>query len=171
MKRRLFHAAALMSLVLCVALSGLWVRSYWRIDFVRDIAFGRCFWFSSRSGRWMFSVDRIGPETGPQVVAILRRTWRVSVVQDPWEPRFLWEFKGGWGSESLHLVAPHWALVLPFTVIPAAWAAQRIRAARRRASSACPACGYDLRGTPASNPCPECGFRGAATSAPESAKA
>jgi hypothetical protein len=32
MKRRLFNAAALVSLLLCAALAALWVRSYWRAD-------------------------------------------------------------------------------------------------------------------------------------------
>ena len=34
-KRRLFNVAAFVSLLLCVAMAGLWVRSYWRTYVIR----------------------------------------------------------------------------------------------------------------------------------------
>jgi hypothetical protein len=58
--------------------------------------------------------------------------------------------------------APYWAVLLA-VVAPAglwlgrAWRGARVR--RRRRMGLCPACGYDLRGTP--ERCPECGAPGA----------
>jgi len=52
--------------------------------------------------------------------------------------------------------APHWFLLVIFSLAPAVWIRRRIRAARRgRGPGYCSVCGYDLRATP--NQCPECG--------------
>jgi hypothetical protein len=52
------------------------------------------------------------------------------------------------------VVFPHWTLVLPAAMLPSVWMARRWR---RRGPHACPACGYDLRGSPGGKTCPECG--------------
>lgn len=59
---------------------------------------------------------------------------------------------------------PHWMILVVTSVLPLAWCAgrartarQRARAARRQQGGLCPACGYDLRGSPGGGPCPECG--------------
>lgn len=62
--------------------------------------------------------------------------------------------------------ANNWAVVIPYwfpaglaAILPACWLTSLGRRRRRRAARVrrglCPACGYDLRGTPAR--CPECG--------------
>jgi hypothetical protein len=61
------------------------------------------------------------------------------------------------GSRGVVMV-PYWALALPFAVAPALslrGSIRRKQQARRRRAARCPACGYDLRGTPGR--CPECG--------------
>jgi hypothetical protein len=62
--------------------------------------------------------------------------------------------------DSSGVIVPHWVIVTACLVIPAYAATRR----SRRARLACPACGYDLCGTPSgggseSKTCPECGFR------------
>jgi hypothetical protein len=55
------------------------------------------------------------------------------------------------------IAIPHWVFGALFGLMPAI----RLRHwMKRRRPDLCPACGYDLRGTPSggqSNPCPECG--------------
>src|SRR5688572_24099284 len=53
------------------------------------------------------------------------------------------------------IMAPLWALVLAFSVIPAAKVFLALKIRRRRRAGLCRACGYDLRASP--ERCPECG--------------
>ena len=55
-------------------------------------------------------------------------------------------------------MAPFWALLVVFGVLPAIEWSVFSRKRRRRASGACVHCGYDLRATPGR--CPECGAVG-----------
>ena len=50
---------------------------------------------------------------------------------------------------------PYWFLVLLCCPAPSLRLTARLRNRRRRGRGLCPACGYDLRGTP--DRCPECG--------------
>ncbi len=52
-------------------------------------------------------------------------------------------------------MAPCWALIAIFAVIPAIWSFARWRDGARRDGGLCEICGYDLRATP--ERCPECG--------------
>jgi hypothetical protein len=54
---------------------------------------------------------------------------------------------------------PHWLLLLLFGLTPAARAVAAARRSLRRANGLCPRCGYDLRATPGR--CPECGAEAA----------
>jgi hypothetical protein len=53
------------------------------------------------------------------------------------------------------VVVPWWFGAASFAALPLARTAARLRRRRHAARGLCPACGYDLRATPAR--CPECG--------------
>jgi hypothetical protein len=65
-----------------------------------------------------------------------------------------------WGNESSEQFGAGMIglLILPLGLILGVFISVRLlRSSKANASTACPACGYDLRGTPGSKTCPECG--------------
>jgi hypothetical protein len=74
-----------------------------------------------------------------------------------------WAKLGFWMSrewDDWNAAAPTWPLLLLAGIPAALWlrGLAKARARRRRlAAGQCPACGYDLRGSPPGGPCPECG--------------
>jgi hypothetical protein len=141
-----------LSLILCLATVGLWVRSYWQQD-----------------AWWRDSVDK-------SFAAISNR----GVVRIVWGA-FLQSDSGGWRLESRaasrsdepalafvrtdsldgkidvwFLNFPHWLPALLFALAPTYWLlGPWRRQSKRRKLGLCLNCGYDLIATPAR--CPECG--------------
>jgi hypothetical protein len=174
----LLNALTLLSLVLCAAVVALWVRSYvvfdswcWASPDERvavQASHGR-FWvwqekaingttpfaaqppYQRVAMRPAFPLDRYRRvETGPF------RNW---LGFDAWSG----VFRGNvirWRE----VVVPYWPFLLVSAALPARWYVCRRRARLRRLrheARLCPACGYDLRGTP--DRCPECGSTAAAS--------
>jgi hypothetical protein len=184
MKRRLVNLLTALSLLLCVAVCVLWVRSYRVVDeltytsdrsrtivttaeggFDLVVQNDDLFRQTRQGWNWRHSSDR----------GIGRLPWRQSVSssQNPFaqpprrEPLLgLW-----WGTlntaapyraapvSSFIAMGPVWPFALPWAILPALWTVRRIRCARRNrrhARGLCRSCGYDLAGN-VSGVCPECG--------------
>jgi hypothetical protein len=166
-KRRLFNAGALVSLVLCVALSALWARSYWRSDTFYSLTSPGSLNITSQRG--LLSVTSHGSAT-------LRWPRFHYWNQEPRAPiestllYFQWDMRPPYRRVQF----PHWVVVLPLAAVPGAWLRQRFT---RSELNVCRACGYDLRGTPGSDSgdrsgtpsktCPECGELGAEAAIPD----
>ena len=176
----LFNGMAVLSLMLCMATVGLWVRSYWRQD---QIAFfpkpsSTCF-----LGDWRGRVELTRQYVSPAVPS----GWGASTSNFG----TVGEFKQtGWvrGGSSFdpHFIAPHafyfghtenlgyaiissmritqsfdiwalpfWLIALAFAMTPAFLGLSTLRNSRRSRRGLCASCGYDLRATP--DRCPECG--------------
>jgi hypothetical protein len=111
MFRRLLNAASIVCLVVCVALMGMWVRSYNGYDEVRG-HFGTTFSFSlaSTSGRLIFHRLRIAPSNWP---------WRLlsdeRIVDAPRGQGFgrtlgfVAQFN--WNTNTTNIELPYWLLV------------------------------------------------------------
>jgi hypothetical protein len=174
-KQRLFHLATCVSLLLCLAMLALWVRSHWVYDQVtrsQIVPPGRVFTtLRSLPGRLMW--DRLYltyPKRPPPEWArpwpTARWSWDTSdaighsPILEGWGSR--WELvrqpyrgqdhgEGGWYQV---LMLPHWSLAVATAVLPVWWLVGRLRR-RRFGEGCCQKCGYDLRATPGR--CPECG--------------
>ena len=168
MTRRLLNLLTALSLLLCVAVTALCVRSFWVEDRYAFGTFGpHGKWFvASRLGRLTAGAQPWNAETG----------WEARSVDNPYfgDPIVRWAVPGlGVVRAPYHyqdhhypgprrppalaqmIVAHDLLLLLVTATLPGAWLARRVRSRRCRSLGLCPACRYDLRATP--DRCPECG--------------
>ena len=134
MTRRLLNPLTILSLLLCIAVCVLWVRSYWRHD---------AWNWGTRTGR--AGVDSLrgylsagAVEVTPGGLANIPHGHRV--YSEPAD------------EGAATMLKPNWS----FGVIRATRVSTGgLRAWRRPPPGSCRTCGYDLRATP--DRCPECG--------------
>ena len=214
MRRLLGHIPLALSLLLCAAVAGMGVRSYWSADYL--------YYTIPEEGRAFGTVTKEAVSYGVlQRKGVLQLEWltntsvpahyrnlsvqgRVSRWREGFVGRWAWgavDLSGNQGKRWLRIAAvipsrgsigwreptssflqfgyarllyddgdyhagptpgvcrlltvPHWAIGLPGLVVPLLMLSRAWRRRRREAKGLCPACGYDLRATPAR--CPECG--------------
>jgi hypothetical protein len=174
MKRRLLNLLTALSLLLCVAVCVLWVRSYFASDELIAAAFGGRFTANTAWGRAVAQYQTIDGEGFGRELRWVRDKPRHSSPSWPYG-RSRWGRLGfsferhaltGVGERAgaarvLHF--PFWSVAAAASVAPLTGgvAALRRRHGRlRRVRGHCPICGYDLRATPGR--CPECGTTAAA---------
>jgi hypothetical protein len=161
MRRRLFTLLSALSLLLCVGVCALWVRS-WIVADVLKLANKHCDTYviilASRGGFEIYAVSaerfRPGCSLAHKVPDANDHDWDYApdtIGRD-------WHF-AGFIYRSGSVWIPEWQLVVPLwaVAIPSAWLLIRWWCCSRRyaGDGICPACGYDLRATP--DRCPECG--------------
>jgi hypothetical protein len=168
MKRRLLNLLTALSLLLCVAVVGLWVRSYWAKDAV---------WWSPEPDRSaIIAVSTQGSLVWQHVQSPNRRGPLVRTAgfghesgrPENWNIRPQWINAGWWELAGLaygrsaspsyraHLLRlPWWFPCLMTALLPLARLTSHARRRSRGQGRVCPVCGYDLRATPGR--CPECG--------------
>jgi hypothetical protein len=168
-KRRLFNAGAVVSLAMFVALTVLWVGSHWRgYNWVRPNSASLSI-YSIRGTLGISTPPGVWPGAGTRGLTSIRvyPSWKLSLAS-------LWRFEFGWREvrgpsfsnpvTAFRAEVPYWLPALLLVVIPGLWLWRH----PRRVPATCPACGYDLRGTPAPGrgetsgvkTCPECGSPG-----------
>jgi hypothetical protein len=157
-KRRLFNAGALLSLAICLASLGLWVRSGGRAATLQlgPSRLGAIYATAAAGGLTLVFV------TEPDHIAFspLMLDTYSAVATNPltrfsYHRRDAWMSWSGYFPQRRVLTFPIWVVSIVSAATPLLWVHRRTR---RRASGPgmCAACGYDLRGTPGSQ-CPECG--------------
>ena len=151
-KRRLLTLAAAASLLLCVGTLALWVRSYRIADAAFYYDGWRLWWAQSWAGGIkLYLSSTEWPKTGFSYIGDEPQSWAGRARE--------FNFSLDFGSLP-GITFPHWVLCTA-TGIPAMLLIRTSR--RRRPAGVCPACGYDLRATPAR--CSECGAVPAAPAA------
>lgn len=185
MKSHLFNLLSALSLLLCIAILALWVRSYSAYDVI-----GRG--TRKQAGQELDVIDT-HLCSGSGVVALARNRIRLLMPlpngclrcesMGGWHffaepPRTaLWVQSTSFGNRlgffrdsqcavvetyrvdySWSMGCPHWSMVAGTAILPGWWLSLAMRSLRNRRRSRlglCTTCGYDLRATPGR--CPECG--------------
>jgi hypothetical protein len=182
----LFAILSAVSLLLCLAVCALWVRSYYYRD-ILDVGrdggnshtaqsiLGRLHLVSNLSGRRVssetfYSSDRLSPNAiwnGGMSSYPARVEWYFGCV---WQ-RYL-EWHNSIMGETVPPPSPHRLIVVPyrwltllFAILPAMTALPMIRRRRRFGIGKCIHCGYDLRASP--EQCPECGAATSSATGPK----
>src|SRR5437868_2850446 len=161
MRRRLFTVLSVLSLVACLALAALCVRSYrigdtftafspnaiysvvmvhGRIVLARDIDRGAHPWL--RAPPRAFHTSDCPP----------RRYWAVQFSYD--NRHGVYDYPRG--ASGNVLVFPIWLLAVATAMVSACWLSALLCRRTRRKAGGCPRCGYNLTGN-TSGVCPECG--------------
>ena len=192
MIRRLFNIACILSLLVCMAAAGLWVRSYWRGDGIvvehrrGSTADGDpCLLAGVGSERGLVVFMWPGDDSMSAVIdEPMNRGQKVRIGHVSESSPFFFDFwSGSYGGFSYSptfgawqvtikcnvLVVPLYAIILALGVVPLLWVRRYLSGRRRASAGKCPRCGYDLRATP--DRCPECGTITPVTGAKTPAKA
>ena len=175
--RRLFTLCSALSLLLCVGVCVLWVRSYRTQDVLYAGPPERQFCAYAAGGLLDVSTWRYEGEMTAEQAASRRVVHVKSVPFDPADGhavdllseratarlrlgdfRYL-DLDGAFPTmaDFVVCVVPLWLPAVALSTAPATWLGTRLRKRRRGRARVglCPACGYDLRASPGR--CPECG--------------
>ena len=166
--RRLFTLCSALSLLLCLAVCVLWVRSYFVSDSAQVILqrtkegkIARLGSATTHRGRVWLQGVRVHPRSAPGpwlrddpvywhtpphriVLTSVRFGFGVSRFSTTRPPAHV-----------VNVIVPFWLVAVAGATAPSLQAVVFARTRRRRARGLCPACGYDLRASPGR--CPECG--------------
>jgi len=175
--RHCFTLCSALSLLLCIAICVLWVRSYriseqvnwrnaggWRavstasgeVEVALLLADWSAYPREFRTPRY----ERDMPRLPVNYLMELGGSW--DDVDSDWQWRgFAWHQKRNTRQGILHAegYVPFWSVAATTALLPLGWTTVRLRSRvrhrRRKSLGLCPTCGYDLRATP--DRCPECG--------------
>ena len=161
MKRRLLNLLTALSLLLCMAVGALWVRSCYRLDWGAVVVGLHQLVFVSTSGGITIEHYDNHPDNPSGTY------WAARPVNETgFDGTRHWDFAIQRAGVPRADVAdgirfPHWAAIVVFAAMPAVRVVREIRRQRLVGGGRCPKCGYDLRATPGR--CPECGAAASVT--------
>jgi hypothetical protein len=188
-RHRLFSLASALSLLLCVAVCVMWVRSfkhcsdttlnlrtfYVNLNDANGVVGGAVVHdFAPDRPAWQYRREPVRREDMPgsnwvtesgsgktsRVQSVAPNAWGFGVHDAGPTPG---GSRGAWahGGRRMWIIwVPYWLPALLTAALPAEAIYRIIRQRRRRSAGQCKVCGYDLRATP--DRCPECGAQPAA---------
>jgi hypothetical protein len=167
MKRILFQALAVLSLILFAATLVVWLRSYWREDIATTAGLPAWSGYSTMGSVTINHTDAGGnsseayytiQKTTPTWTAIRQHGlgfhYGTHTEYATLQMGMLPPITTVWRHYK-SLTLPYWIPALLFTGLPAWWLFLYRR--RRPTPGLCPACRYDLRAHAPGQKCPECG--------------
>lgn len=160
MRRALFTILSAMSLIVCLASVGMWVRTGVKGDLVT--------WEKRNGDSWTL-VSALGR------VKLERKTYELTRKVPAWwlieedamsssmvTPESRWpayhtqtKILGSGSVTQRAIIIPYWSSTLAGAILPGLWVWRRWKQKRDRKAGLCQKCGYDLRASPVR--CPECG--------------
>ena len=180
MKHRLINVVAALTLLLCVVGVALWVRSYWVWSTLHreweSAASDRVYIYlcDLNMACGFVQAEMQWEEHPPYMVEGFERRLEWGEHGGPSTDLFhgptYWKWRAfGFayaenqvGQEAVinriqrrAILLPLWGAVFVASLPPAVWLIRRLRSRRRRGTTLCTRCGYDLHATPGR--CPECG--------------
>jgi hypothetical protein len=150
MRHSLLTFLSAVFLLLCVAVCGLWVRSYWRRDML--------FFYPGDRRVYGIGTSRGVIGAAAEVADTSPRKWQYDAEPaDDWQSRY--DLTVGFGTYTHNLgnvvFVPHVLVIVASGALAGGFWLYRCRRNRRASAGLCPGCCYDLRATP--DRCPECG--------------
>jgi hypothetical protein len=125
-RRRLFESVCVMSLILCLATAGLWVRSYARLDWLIYGHLNVEWLFANMRGQLRAERLSYDAENPFVVVGWLHKTEEATTLERvPGSNVYIWSGGFGlvtgerWGTYHHALLVPHWFPALLFALAPA----------------------------------------------------
>jgi len=164
-RRYIFNTLTVISLLLLLAVVGLWVDSFWTVrkwyshTYVEHETDYTLWVHSAMSdigavSFWRYEIKGMPKPTIDKIKAkIIPGATFTSQPADL--PMYWWGFKFTTDHRRIAVAVPHWFLALIFATFPAIWLIKWNKR-RKLGPNACPSCGYDLTGNE-SGVCPECG--------------
>jgi hypothetical protein len=162
MTRRLLNLLTALSMLLCVAVIVLWVRSYLRTDTVCFIRWPHMLYCETSRGALAVAWDTrtaLSSEPVIHAAAVKGWAWEVTPGRDAYRGirrtfGFAWFYAATGNTVERVLHVPLAVALVASACLPAARAV--VRWGKRRRTGMCVRCGYDLTGN-ISGTCPECG--------------
>ena len=162
-RRVIFNGLTLLSMLLYIAVAGLWIEGYFGVIGYR---------FRSNSSlrtihtvRDGFQCDHFFMDNNTPIYGTYYKQgwWQTTRAKHNIAPtsRFVFRIASPEDGNHEHTEAvfvPAYMILLPFSILPAIWIRSRFadsRGRKRIQANRCNSCGYDLRAT--QNRCPECG--------------
>jgi hypothetical protein len=163
LRRNIFDALTALSLLLCMATAGLWVRSFWRslqVEYTND---WRIIELSISRGELNWDVWTAKNSALPSDLKGWRYYWGRPTKLEKGPFRGAWWWSAGFSHFSHDLpryhfesvAMPLWGIMLLTILAPLQWTIAHAIMRKGRRHGFCAVCVYDLRATP--DRCSECG--------------
>jgi hypothetical protein len=156
-RKRLLSPLAAASMILCLVMFALWVRSYMVVDeFQLNLPAHSEHTLESNAGILQLTLRWWPKDSRPVLFGVFHGILP-RLPTGGWGPQFAFVPGNPYGyyASWKRVRVPFWAVFLASGVLPMSWLVRAVARSAMHRPGYCAQCGYDLRATP--ERCPECG--------------